>query len=231
MGEAARRLGLLTVLLAAFALGCAGMKLGWDGVIPLDFEVAAQPDDGALVRLALIDDQRVFQKVSHARTTPSIPHALWDDETIRARVIGRRRENQGGSLLVPAGEFATTWVERAMISSLRQAGRRVETDSTDDAPADSDVTVTIRELWAFVVPSGGTLKFEMRIRLGLDGKLPPFDQGLEVCGRSMRTAGGEAKVVWNSLVRDAFADLVAKSTSRIQRPGGAPDLTCTPSHE
>jgi hypothetical protein len=231
MGEAARRIRP-AVLTALLALGCAGTTgLGWDGVVSLEQTVPPDPESGDLVRLARIADHRVFRRVSHARTTPSLPWDLMDDEQIRARVLGRRRENQGGSLLVPEGESVATWVEDAVTTALRNNGLRVIRGAGYGSEAEGSVAVGIEELWAFVVfePSG-VAKLEMRIRLLFEGP-GAFEGGLEACGRAMRTSGGESKAVWTALVRDAFADLVVKVGQRVAFPGRSPDPTCTPSHQ
>lgn len=220
-------LGALLLLLGLVG-GC-----GWTGVVQTTREVPPNPsvaDGNAWV--VRVWDRRVFKPASHLSSTPSLSWDLRDDETIRARVIGRRQANKGPNLLLPEGQTISTLVGDAVVSAFREAGYTVirdrwELPEGDDARA---VAVQVYELWTWDDwnPSGAVRRHEFRARVGLVAPVRPFEKGLAVCGEHMRVSGGSSEKVWRRTVVEGMSDLSKNIHAHLVEPAFTGiDPTCT----
>src|SRR3982750_3352495 len=118
--------------LAAIALACAVLLGGCAAgrsVLPAGIDAGPNPAQGTAVRIAPVEEARVF---SGRPPSPAQPPLMEAPETankaITSRAVGRKRGGLGaalGDVLLPENTSVPTLVQTAISRGLRQAGYRV----------------------------------------------------------------------------------------------------------
>ena len=142
-------------------------------------------------------------------------------------MIGRRRSNTGGNLLLPDGQNVEGLVAGVVTYAYRGSGFRVVEGDDGARPLD----VEILELWGFDLSrdpiNRKTVEFRSRIRIS--GGPPPFGKASFACGRAKTTSGGASAALWSKLIRSGLVALATQISDELAQPNAVPTWACQPS--
>lgn len=184
---------LMIKTVAALALlmtlaGCAATR----SVVDLDYKstsaksttASAAPTPAApldasapAVKIAAVEDQRVFLIDPPKPELPSLRDNDINDKAVTSRAIARKRNTYGhamGDVLLPEGDSVIAHITRALTAGFNQAGYRVlakDDAGYDGAPA---ATVLIKQYWCWGQPGFVEYKLNCIVDIALSGDLPPL---------------------------------------------------------
>lgn len=210
--------GMLAAALAGGSAGCAGF--GWDGTLEVAVAPVTAPENGRPVRIASVEDRRVFRKVAHALRTPSL--AGGGEGRSPARAVGRRGGTRGGNLWLAGDETVGSLVADATAAAFARAGYRpVASDAAE--PDALEVSVEILAFWTWMRPvefAPDLLQSEIEVRLR--APLGALEDGVMACGKADRSTPAPSAGAWSAVVEGALADLGSDLDRLLSAPGRPP---------
>lgn len=141
---------LAIVSLVLFVTGCAASR----SVVNLETaEEIGNPATGIAVKFVSIEDKREFELDPKLPEIPSISQAEVNNDAIKARAIGRKRNGYGaamGDILLSEGTTVTSVMTDELIKTFRSAGYRVVTEKDPDFAAASPIEIEIYQFWSWM---------------------------------------------------------------------------------
>jgi hypothetical protein len=170
--------------LAALALGgvvlLGGCATG-RSVLPAGIEAGANPAQGTAVRIAAVEDARIFTVKPPQADMPSL---MEDSEiankAITSRAVGRKRGGLGaalGDVLLPEGTTVASLMQTAITRGLREAGYRVLASGDPGYEQAVPIRARVDEFWSWFSPGFAAVTLSNRATVNLQGGLPPLQQG------------------------------------------------------
>lgn len=201
---------------ACLVWGCAG----WDGVLPVAFELPPAPEAGPAVRIGEVQDLREFTRIVRDRSRPSLYRSLPLEPPWTERALGRRRGKRGGNLLAPEGSSAATLLREALVVAFREAGVRVVAEEGEGV---LPVDIEIVELWSWLDERRlGPPRFRFRGRLRVTAPKRPYYAGAEVRADRVFASGGASQALWTRVVREGLLSLARRAVGPWAPPPSGP---------
>jgi len=210
---------MLARYLVAAALGCVVLLGGCAtgrSVLPAGIDAGANPAQGTAVRIAAVEDARVFAVKPPSADLPSLMEdSEITNKAITSRAVGRKRGGMGaalGDVLLPEGASVAALVQAAITRGLRQAGYRVLASGDPGYDQAVPIRAQVEQFWSWFSPGFAAVSLNNRAAVNLQGALPPIQQG-----RTFRTDATNSMQValesdWVDIVNkglDALATLIA----------------------
>ena len=200
---------MLARYLTAFALGCVAVLSGCAtgrSVLPAGIEAGANPAQGTAVRIAAVEDARVFTVKPPQADMPSLMEdSEIGNKAITSRAVGRKRGGFGaalGDVLLPEGASVSALVQTAITRGLRQAGYRVLASGDPGYEQAVPIQARVDEFWSWFSPGFAAVSLNNRATVNLQGALPPLQQG--------RTFRSEAANSMQVVVESDWAEIINK---------------------
>jgi hypothetical protein len=175
---------MLARLIAVAALGGAVLLGGCAAgrsVLPAGIDAGANPAQGTAVRIAAVEDARVFTVKPPSADMPSLMEdSEIADKAITGRAVGRKRGGMGaalGDVLLPEGTSVTALVQTAISRGLRQAGYRVLASGDPGYERAVPLRARIEQFWSWFSPGFAAVSLNNRAAVNLQGALPQIEQG------------------------------------------------------
>ena len=182
--------------------GCATGR----SVLPAGIEAGANPAQGTAVRIAAVEDARVFTVKPPQADMPSLMEdSEIADKAITSRAVGRKRGGMGaalGDVLLPEGTTVAAVVQTAVTRGLREAGYRVLASGDPGYEQAVPIRARVDEFWSWFSPGFAAVTLNNRATVNLQGALPPLQQG--------RTFRSEAANSMQVVVESDWAAIVNK---------------------
>jgi hypothetical protein len=201
-------------MFALLASGCATTR----GEVNLHVLPLPNPTSGEPVKIAQVNDRRVFQVNPR---DPSIP-SLMDDEINNARLtlraIARKRNTYGkalGDILLPEGQTVPKLVEDALTRGFRESGYRVLQPEDNGYAEASAITADIDRFWAWFTPGFWTITLEFRADVRIQSKAGPFQNGGSVQGLARENGMAATSHTWKSVVDKGVEDLIRNLRAKL----------------
>jgi hypothetical protein len=204
-----RVLGFAVCLLvfALLAGGCATTR----GEVNLRVLPPANPTSGPSVKIAQVNDRRVFYVNP---PDPSIP-SLMDDEInntgITRRAIARKRGGFGkalGDILLPEGQTVPQLVADALTRAFRESGYRVLQPEDNGYAEASAITADIDQFWSWFTPGFWVITLDFRADVRIQAEVGPFQNGGSVQGSARESGMAATSDTWRSVVDKGIEDLI-----------------------
>jgi len=207
---------MLARCLAAVALGSIVLLGGCAAgrsVLTAGIDAGANPPQGTAVRIASVEDARVFTVKPPQADMPSLMEdSEINDRAITARAVGRKRGGLGaalGDVLLPEDSSVAALVQTAVSRGLRQAGYRVLASSDPGYEQAAPIRARIEQFWSWFSPGFATVTLNNRAAVNLQGALPQLQQG-----RTFRTEVTNAMQV---VLDSDWTDIVNKGLDELAR--------------
>jgi hypothetical protein len=208
-----------SVCLLIFALlagGCATTR----GELSLHVLPLPNPTSGEPVKIAQVNDRRVFQVNPRE---PSIP-SLMDDEINNAkltlRAIARKRNTYGkalGDILLPEGQTVPMLVGEALTRAFRESGYRVLQPEDNGYAEASAITADIDQFWAWFTPGFWVITLEFRADVRIQSQIGLLQNGGSVQGSARESGMAATSDTWKSVVDKGVEDLIGSLRTKIEK--------------
>lgn len=146
--------GLVATVLVCLALGgCATSRAVLDVSAPGSTS-AAQPN-GKTVLINSPRDMRIFQVSPSSPDIPSLDPSEQQNDAIRLRAVGRKRNTFGkalGDILLAEGKTVETLISRSITQAFADLGYQVITEKSAATNETFVVDATINKFWAWMNP-------------------------------------------------------------------------------
>ncbi|MBW8906640.1 MAG: flagellar biosynthesis protein [Betaproteobacteria bacterium] len=169
---------------AAIALACAVLLGGCAAgrsVLPAGIDAGPNPAQGTAVRIAAVEDARVFSVRPPSPDQPSLMEdAEIDNKAITSRAVGRKRGGLGaalGDVLLPENTTVAALVQTALTRGLREAGYRVIASGEPGYEQAVPIRARVEQFWSWFSPGFAAVTLSNRAAVNLQGPLPPLEQG------------------------------------------------------
>lgn len=142
-----------TVLVCLALGGCATSRAVLDVSAPASTS-AAQPN-GKTVLINSPRDMRIFQVSPPSPDIPSLDPSEQQNDAIRLRAVGRKRNTFGkalGDILLAEGKTVETLVSRSITQAFADLGYQVITNKAEATNETFVVDATINKFWAWMNP-------------------------------------------------------------------------------
>jgi hypothetical protein len=186
-------------------------------VLDHEFLPYGNPAEGVAVRIAPVEDGRVFRTGPLDRPAPSlVDPAHLDDPAVTSRVVGgwwdRRTGMPEGELVLPAGRTVQVVVEELLVRAFQEADYRVLFPGDPDFANARPVRATIVELW--LADEGPDRVFRARLTIP---RLPgPAAEGVEiVVSAHVDRHGAPGRSGWQRLFSGGLERLQAETRRQV----------------
>jgi len=173
-----KNLGLISLLL--FVTGCLDSR----SVVPVDVvEFVGKPTAGIDVKIVSVEDIREFQVRPRIPEIPSLPEDEVNNESIKARAIGRKRNGYGramGDVLLPEGQTVASVVKSSISNSFRQAGYRVLKKGDAQYNDAFPISVRVTKFWSWMEIKVWMQKLRNQSEVTIQGPLEKLKKGMTV---------------------------------------------------
>ena len=208
------RFAVCLLMFALLAGGCATTR----GEVNLRVLPPANPTSGAPVKIAQVNDRRVFYINP---PDPSIP-SLMDDEInntgITGRAIARKRGGFGkalGDILLPEGQTVPKLVGDALTRAFRESDYRVLQPEDNGYAEASAITADIDQFWAWFTPGFWAITLEFRADVRIQAEVGPFQNGGSVQGSARESGMAATSDTWKSVVDKGVEDLIRNLRTKL----------------
>lgn len=211
-----RVLGFVVCLLM-FALltgGCAMTR----GAINPRILLPANPSSGMQIKIAQVNDRRVFQVNPRDPSIPSLKDDQVNNIGITGRAIARKRNTYGkalGDILLPEGQTVPKLVEDALTRGFRESGYRVLQPEDNGYAEASAITADIDRFWAWFTPGFWAITLEFRADVRIQSKTGPFQNGGSVQGLARENGMAATSHTWKSVVDKGVEDLIRNLRAKL----------------
>ena len=196
------------LLVASIAMlsGCAVGR----SVVPAAVDAGTNPAQGTALRIAAVEDARVF---SVKPASPDIPSVMDDDignKAITRRAVGRKRGGMGlalGDVLLPEDTTVAAVVQSAVARGLRQSGYRVLGSGDPGYEQAVPIRARVEQFWSWFSPGFTAVKLSNRAAVNLQGDIPPLQQG--------RTFSSEVSESMQAVLESDWAAIVSKGVDAL----------------
>lgn len=158
---------------ALLCLALSGCAMG-RGVAPVESITADNPTSGAAVKIAAVEDARVFAIDPRDPSTPSLRDDAISDTSITSRAFARKRGGFGqamGDVVLPEGQTVAKLVGDAVATGFRRAGYRVLGPNDAGYDKATPVSAQIKQFWSWFTPGmfSVTVSHRSEVRLAAPG--------------------------------------------------------------
>jgi len=153
-----------TVLVCLALGGCATSRAVLDVSVPASTSAAAPNGKTVLVNPAR--DMRVFHVSPSSPDIPSLDPSEQQNDAIRLRAVGRKRNTFGkalGDIVLAEGTTVETLVSRSIVQAFSDLGYRVVTDKAEASNDTLVVDATINKFWEWMNPGFWALTLSAEI--------------------------------------------------------------------
>ena len=203
--------------------GCAAGR----SVVTAHIDPGVNPSHGRSVRIASVDDGRVFAADPPSANMPSLMHVgEIQDKGITSRAIARKRGGFGlalGDVLLPEGVTVQKLTRSAVTSALRQAGYRVLERSDAGYENAAPIAVRIDEFWSWFSPGFASVAVTFRGKVRLQGAIDAIQRGQDYSAEVRDEMMAVLESDWAAIVNKGLEALRAAITRGLGRQGVSQD--------
>lgn len=160
------------------------------------------------VRLGKVTDARLFDAAPPEPSTPSLSSSDINNDALKARAVGRKRNGYGmalGDVMLPEGQTVSGLLGAATESGLTSAGFRVLHKGDPGYDNAAAVDVWISKYWTWVTLGAFEGTFHTDAEVELSSSLPAFKQ--KTVARGHAEEGGW-KGNWDTVATTALNHMI-----------------------
>ncbi len=212
---------LLILSLAAVLLhsGCVVGRRTVSLAVP-SLGVGAEPL--GVLRIASVDDNRVFQNKPADPSMPSIDGDVTGMSSDQKSVmIGRQRNTYGkamGDIALPSGDSVTSRARALLEGAFKRRGYTISTDASTPNTA----TVSVDEFWAWFTPGMWSVTFEARVYCTIMLQRGDSTAKLVIKGYGINRGQVAKDANWQLAFDRAFHDFLVKFDTELNATGSQP---------
>lgn len=212
---------LLTIAFAISALffsGCATKR----GEVALQVPTAkteVAPSNGKQIYINSVVDKRVFEFKPAAPSTPSLDPSEAQNDVIKARAVGRKRNAYGmalGDILLNENQSVNSVVKNALAEALQAKGYQVLDNKDQVSPQTYIVDVKILKFWSWMNPGAFaiTLSCEIETKIDLKKEGSPENHTIHVKAADTYGAGFESNYI--EIMQKALQKYIEEAKTEIK---------------
>ena len=210
-----KNLGLISLLL--FVTGCAATR----SVVPVDVvESVGNPTTGIDVKIVSVEDDREFQVKPKIPEIPSLSESEVNNDSIKARAIGRKRNGYGhaiGDVLLPEGQTVASVMKSSISNSFRQAGYRVLEKGDESYDKALPINVKMTKFWSWIQMGFWQLKIHNNSEVTIQGPLEKLEEGMSVSNQHEISAAAVFDSDWQESASKGAAGLADKIAEELKK--------------
>ena len=217
------------VVLAVFLSGCAPereldhlLRLDRRTVLDIKPPTSIVTNSTAIVKIADVKDQRVFEADPRNPSTPSLQTAAdITNPMITVRAVARKRGAYGealGDFVLPEGRTVAGLVRGALQKALQDKGYRVVQEGSPDYADAMPISVEIERFWEWITPGTFAFTIECQAAVTMTGAIFTSPNPAQVEGYAMSSRIGQYDSLAADVIKRGLEDLTEKMKAQIKPP-------------
>lgn len=211
-----RSVFLFTLIsLAVISGGCATSR----GVLDIKPEsIPDNPVGGQALVIANVVDNRKFELNPNSPDVPSLKNGEINDDAIKARAVGRKRNGFGkalGDIMLPEDRSVSVVVEEYLTRAFREAGYRVVAKNSADAANATALNVSIDTMWSWMTPGMWVISVENRSAVTITPNPSGAPIPMNVGGYAILKSAAAPSGLWEGVMKKGLSNLMNNTRDQL----------------
>lgn len=181
--------------------------------------VATANPQGVPVKIVTVKDARYFDPSPPNPETPSLAQEDFNNQSLRDRAIGRKRNGYGmamGDVVLPEGTTVAGVVKTAVSNGFAAAGYRIVEPGQAGYDQATPVELRIKQFWCWFSPGFWEVKVSNVAEVDISGAPKPAADRLTVRGGASEGTMAATESRWQEIASKGLDLLTQNTTAALQ---------------